>query len=96
MIQKFAYRSKFLIEFGYNVAMSMKEQVKYDLDILKGFLFACIGAIFGIISYAVMNIDNLSRKQIILGGVLTLILVIALIAIFKGLAINRKKLRELE
>lgn len=59
-------------------------------------MFACIGAIFGIISYAVMNIDNLSRKQIILGGVLTLILVVALIAIFKGLAINRKKLRELE
>lgn len=76
--------------------MSMKEQVKYDLDILKGFLFACIGGIFGIVSYAVMNVETLTRKQIVLGSVLTLVLAIALAIVFRGLSINRKKLRELE
>jgi uncharacterized BrkB/YihY/UPF0761 family membrane protein len=76
--------------------MSMKEQVKYDLDILKGFLFACVTAIFGVVSYAVMNIETLTRKQIILGSVVALVLAIALAIVFRGLKINRKKLRELE
>lgn len=75
--------------------MSKKEQVKFDLDILKGLLFACIGAIFGVIGYAIINIENLTIKQIILGLIVTLILVIALIIIFKVLAVKRKRLKDL-
>lgn len=45
--------------------MSAKEQVKFDLDFLKGLIFACLGAIFGIVGYAIINIETLTRKQII-------------------------------
>lgn len=76
--------------------MSMKERVKFDLDILKGLLFACIGAIFGIGSYAIINIANLSKIQIYIGSFVALVIVVALAFILKGLTINRKKLEELE
>ena len=78
------------------LTMSKKDQVKYDLDILKGFLFACVGGVFGIVGYAVMSVESLTRKQIILGSVVTFILFIALAIVFRGIKINRKKLRELE
>ena len=76
--------------------MSVKEQVKFDLDILKGLLFACIGAIFGIGSYGIINIETLSRKQVILGSAVSIIIAIILAFVLKALAVNRKKLRELE
>ena len=40
--------------------MSVKERVKFSLDLTKSFLFALLTALFGIIAFVVINIETIS------------------------------------
>lgn len=76
--------------------MSLKERVKFDLDILKSVLLIVITALCAVFGYAITNIEILTKKQIAFGSMASFVLVIALALIIKALVINRKKLEEFE
>lgn len=76
--------------------MSLKERVKFDLDILKSVLLIVITALCAVFGYAITNIEILTKKQIAFGSMASFVLVIALALIIKALVINRRKLEEFE
>ncbi len=76
--------------------MSLKERVKFDLDILKSVLLIVITALCAVFGYAITNIEILTKKQIAFGSMASFVLVIALALIIKALVVNRRKLEEFE
>ena len=73
--------------------MSVKERVKFSLDLTKSFLFALLTALFGIIAFVVINIETISTFQVIASIVGAVVIVIIFVFAMRYLL---KKLDELE
>ena len=76
--------------------MSMKEQIKFDLDILKNIFVIVLTAIFAMVGFGVANLKSLDKMQLYLGAGILFVLIVALILTIKGLVISRRKIKELE
>ena len=74
--------------------MSKKEQVKSDIELLRNFLILVVTAIFGIIGYAIINIEILTLKQLFLGALALLILYVMLVFMTLKYFKARKELKE--
>jgi len=73
--------------------MSKLEKIKTQIDFLKSILFTLIVSLFGMASYLVVNIENISILQIII----TIIgIVVDLILLFVAIKYTLKKIDELE
>lgn len=76
--------------------MSKKESVKSYIDMLRTLLAIIITAIFGVLGYGIIHIDNLSKNQAIGGVIAFIALVTALIIIVKKFLIKNKELEEMQ
>ncbi len=87
MTQKFAYRSEFLTEFRYNVAMSMRDKKNKQIEMLKYWLGILVAVFLGIGAYLASNLKELSDWLILTGSLSLVGLPISII--FINQRINR-------
>ena len=73
--------------------MSVKERVKFSLDLTKSFLFALLTALFGIIAFVVINIETITKFQLVISIIGAVIIAIMFVFTMRYLV---KKLDELE
>ncbi|MGX2982976.1 hypothetical protein [Helicobacter sp. 23-1045] len=73
--------------------MSVKERVKFSLDLTKSFLFALLTALFGIIAFVVINIETITKFQLVISIIGAVIIAIMFVFAMRYLV---KKLNELE
>lgn len=75
--------------------MSKKENIKSHIDTLRAVMLTLITAIFGICGYAIINIDNLTIKQMISGAVALVIVLIAFFGIISAYLVKSKELEKM-
>lgn len=73
--------------------MSVKERVKFSLDLTKSFLFALLTALFGIIAFVVINIETITTFQVVASMAGAVVIVVIFVFTIRYLL---KKLDELE
>ena len=76
--------------------MSKKERVKSDIDILRNALTIIVTAIFGVISYAVVNYSDLTTFHLIVGVIISVFLYVALFIVAKLYLKTRKDLEKMK
>lgn len=75
--------------------MSKEENIKSHIDTLRAVMLTLITAIFGICAYAIINIDNLTIKQMISGAVALVIVLIAFFGIIFAYLVKSKELEKM-
>jgi len=73
--------------------MSKKDSIKEQIGTLRVFAILFLTSIFGVLGYAVANLETLSILKVFIGAVILLSLVSIFVLIF---TMHNKKLKELE
>ena len=74
--------------------MDTKERVRFDLDFLKTLFFFLLTALCAVLGYGIANFESISRIQMLLGYISSVVLAVALFFTILGLLISRKLLME--
>ena len=75
--------------------MDTKERVRFDLDFLKTLFFFTLTALCAVIGYGIANFESLSKPQMLLGYIASVVLAVALFFTILGLLMSHKLLMEI-
>ena len=72
--------------------MDLKERVKFDLDFLKTLFFFILTALCAVVGYGIVNFESVTKMQMLLGYIVSVVLLVALFFTILGLLASRKLL----
>ena len=72
--------------------MDLKERVKFDLDFLKTLFFFILTALCAVMGYGIANFESITKMQMLLGYIVSVVLLVALFFTILGLLASRKLL----
>ena len=76
--------------------MSRKEIIKEDIAIYRAYLLLLTTSLFGIVGYAIINIEKLTTTQTILGVVVSIVLSASFGLLLQQYLKTRKILEDME
>ncbi|MCH5323472.1 MAG: hypothetical protein J1E31_07880 [Helicobacter sp.] len=76
--------------------MSKKEIIKEDIATYRAYLLLLTTSLFGVVGYAIINIERLNVMQMILGIIASVIIFASFVILLKKYLVARKILGEME